>query len=65
MEDKREGYPLVSDRKSVMVQGWPAAPAPKEERAKHSALHIWEARNAAAPSPSFMGLPVGSSGAPG
>jgi len=51
MEDKREGYPLVSDRKSVMVQGWPAAPAPKEERAKHSALHIWEARNAAAPVP--------------
>lgn len=48
-EDKREGYPLVSDRRSVMVQGWPATPAPREERARHPALHVWEARNAAAP----------------
>ena len=29
-EDKREGYPLESDRSgSVMVQGWPPMPRPK------------------------------------
>lgn len=28
-EDKREGYPLESDRRNVMVQGWPPMPAPK------------------------------------
>ena len=28
-EDKREGYPLESDRRHVPVQGWPAAPPPK------------------------------------
>lgn len=57
-EDKREGYPLVSDRRSVMVQGWPATPAPREERARHSALHIWEARNAAAPAAPVQPAPT-------
>jgi photosynthetic reaction center H subunit len=28
-EDKREGYPLQSDRRNVVVQGFPAAPGPK------------------------------------
>ena len=28
-EDKREGYPLRSDRRGVVVQGFPAAPGPK------------------------------------
>jgi photosynthetic reaction center H subunit len=28
-EDKREGYPLASDRRNVTVQGFPAAPPPK------------------------------------
>ena len=28
-EDKREGYPLESDRRNVMVQGWPPLPRPK------------------------------------
>lgn len=28
-EDKREGYPLVSDRRNVTVQGFPAVPPPK------------------------------------
>lgn len=28
-EDKREGYPLDSDRKGVVVQGFPAMPAPR------------------------------------
>lgn len=44
-EDKREGYPLVSDRKDVIVQGWPAMPAPLEEREKHPALAQWRARS--------------------
>jgi len=37
-EDKREGYPLESDRTGVTVEGWPATPPPKPERAKHPAL---------------------------
>ena len=28
-EDKREGYPLRSDRRNVVVQGFPATPGPK------------------------------------
>lgn len=28
-EDKREGYPLVSDRPNVTVQGFPAVPPTK------------------------------------
>jgi len=47
-EDKREGYPLVSDRRNVIVQGWPAVPPPKAERAKHPALGQWEAAERAA-----------------
>jgi photosynthetic reaction center H subunit len=35
-EDKREGYPLESERSAhVKVQGWPAMPAPKFYRAAH------------------------------
>lgn len=37
-EDKREGYPLESDRQNVTVQGWPSMPTPKTPRAKHPAL---------------------------
>jgi len=38
-EDKREGYPLESDRsQNITVQGWPAIPEPREPRAKHPAL---------------------------
>lgn len=37
-EDKREGYPLESDRKGVTVQGFPAMPSPRPERAPHPAL---------------------------
>lgn len=29
-EDKREGYPLRSDRQGVTVQGFPATPGPKQ-----------------------------------
>jgi photosynthetic reaction center H subunit len=34
-EDKREGYPLVSDRRNVTVQGFPAIPAPKRKTSSH------------------------------
>jgi photosynthetic reaction center H subunit len=38
-EDKREGYPLESDRSGqVTVQGWPAAPPPKFYHHAHAAL---------------------------
>lgn len=37
-EDKREGYPLDSDRQGVSVQGFPAMPEPREARVKHPAL---------------------------
>lgn len=40
-EDKREGYPLESDRKGVTVQGWPAVPdgtSDRSTRLKHPAL---------------------------
>lgn len=57
-EDKREGYPLVSDRRNVIVQGWPAIPEPKEPRAKHPALHVWEASQAARPAASTPAAPA-------
>lgn len=35
-EDKREGYPCVTDKpRSVPVQGWPAIPSPKVFRMQH------------------------------
>ncbi|TVP44589.1 MAG: hypothetical protein EA350_11265 [Gemmatimonadales bacterium] len=40
-EDKREGYPLESDRRGVTVQGWPATPegtTVRSTRLKHPAL---------------------------
>lgn len=37
-EDKREGYPLDSDREGVTVQGFPAQPPAREVRVKHPAL---------------------------
>jgi len=37
-EDKREGYPLESDRRGVTVQGFPAMPEPRAPRAPHPAL---------------------------
>ena len=35
-EDKREGYPLDSDRKNVRVVGWPPMPAPKSFLLPHN-----------------------------
>lgn len=40
-EDKREGYPLDSDRRGVVVEGWPAVPTGTSDRStrlKHPAL---------------------------
>ena len=37
-EDKRVGYPLESDRKGVVVQGFPAIPPERPTRVKHPAL---------------------------
>jgi photosynthetic reaction center H subunit len=37
-EDKREGYPLTSDRSAhVEVQGWPAMPPPRFYKHAHAA----------------------------
>jgi photosynthetic reaction center H subunit len=37
-EDKREGYPLASDRSAqITVQGWPAMPPPKFYKHAHAA----------------------------
>jgi photosynthetic reaction center H subunit len=39
-EDKREGYPLESDRSSrITVQGWPAIPAPKVFKLSHGGTY--------------------------
>ena len=53
-EDKREGYPLESDREGVTVQGFPAMPEPKAPRAKHPAL----AENPDAGRPAMAAAPV-------
>ena len=37
-EGKREGYPLVSDRKGIVVEGFPKTPPARPKRAKHPAL---------------------------
>lgn len=41
-EDKREGYPLESDRTGVPVQGWPAVP-PKKTYIHPPGVAAWEA----------------------
>ena len=37
-EDKRQGYPLDSDREGVVVQGFPAMPPERAAKAPHPAL---------------------------
>ena len=37
-EDKREGYPLDTDRRGLTVQGFPGMAKPKEPRVQHPAL---------------------------
>ncbi|MFO0690324.1 MAG: photosynthetic reaction center subunit H [Myxococcota bacterium] len=68
-EDKREGYPLVSDRSDhVLVQGFPAMPAPKvfalADGGHYSAPHDEsDARPIAArPIASFPGAPLAPTG---
>ena len=39
-EDKREGYPLDSDRQGVTVQGYPGMPAPKTFILPHGGLRM-------------------------
>lgn len=47
-EDKREGYPLESDRANVTVQGWPAVPtepSARSTRLKHANLDASDPAN--------------------
>jgi photosynthetic reaction center H subunit len=40
-ENKREGYPLESERStSITVQGWPAVPTPKSFTWQHGGAHV-------------------------
>lgn len=69
-EDKREGYPLVSDRGArVMVQGFPAIPSPKSFLLSDgSTVQVprrqEEAPLAARPAASFPGAPMEPTGNP-
>jgi photosynthetic reaction center H subunit len=44
-EDKREGYPLESDRRNVTTQGWPPMPAPKHRLRAEGGKHGTHARD--------------------
>jgi photosynthetic reaction center H subunit len=58
-EDKREGYPLESDRSpSVRVQGWPSIPAPKTFLLRDGSTV--QAPKAAEPVQAVAAAPVGS-----
>ena len=70
-EDKREGYPLESDRRGrVVVQGWPAVPTPKTFALTHggtySAPHAEDDRRpiAAEPTGPATGAPLEPTGDP-
>jgi photosynthetic reaction center H subunit len=58
-EDKREGYPLVSERSGgrIKVQGWPALPKPKEFILPHGGTLL--APRVEAPEPPVAASPVG------
>jgi photosynthetic reaction center H subunit len=57
-ENKREGYPLVSDRSAhVVVQGWPPVPAPKTYRLADGSTV--SAPRAAAPDGAMAAQPTG------
>jgi photosynthetic reaction center H subunit len=56
-EDKREGYPLVSDRPDdVRLEGFPRMPAPKTFLLPHGGIQT--APREEAPQPSFEAIPV-------
>lgn len=67
-ENKREGYPLVSDRsKHITVQGWPPVPTPKTYLLPHGGTvqaprSGTEPAIAAAPYARFAGAPLQPSG---
>ncbi len=66
-EDKREGYPLESDRSgSITVQGWPAMPPPKIRRVAFGTAPMPNARDtrpvAAEPHGNFPGAPLEPTG---
>lgn len=70
-ENKREGYPLESDRSgSIAVQGWPPMPSPKTYRLQHGGTVTVpnDKRSAqtlhAAPSGRFPGAPLDPTGNP-
>jgi photosynthetic reaction center H subunit len=56
-EDKREGYPLVSDYPGEIVQGFPIMPAPKAFILPHGAGTVYAPRPASA-EPSYNAQPV-------
>jgi photosynthetic reaction center H subunit len=69
-EDKREGYPLESDRiertDRVVVQGFPRMPSPKTFKLAHGAVTVPRPRDAlplaAAPSEPWPGAPLDPTG---
>ena len=69
-EDKREGYPLDSDRKGVLVQGFPAMPPPKTFILPHGGLRLApryeppEPVLNAVPAARFLGAPLDPVGDP-
>jgi photosynthetic reaction center H subunit len=70
-EDKREGYPLESDRSgAIKVQGFPAIPAPKTFKLAHGGTYTAPPGNTseiplrAAPSAPWPGAPLDPTGDP-
>jgi photosynthetic reaction center H subunit len=56
MEDKREGYPLVSERAGVTYEGFPPVPAPKTFLLTHGGTQT--APRVDPPQPDFKAVPV-------
>jgi photosynthetic reaction center H subunit len=69
-EDKREGYPLESDRSaSIKVQGWPAMPEPKTFLLRDGSTRVTprtgpEADIRATPTGKWLGAPLEPDGDP-
>jgi photosynthetic reaction center H subunit len=70
-ENKREGYPLESDRSPhVTVQGWPPIPAPKTFLLRDGSIKVLDNSEkpqtdiAAVPTANFLGAPLSPTGNP-
>lgn len=68
-EDKREGYPLDSDRDGALVQGFPAMPPPKTYKLQHGSSTLPKTKNdrrdaKVAPSSAWSGSPFVPTGNP-